>query len=170
MKNVAPGVPDLYQGGELWDLSLVDPDNRRPVDYELRRRLLDEMGKLSVEAVVSRADEGLTKLWTIFHSLHLRREHPEWFREGAAYQPIPVTGERAAHGIAFQRGEQVLAVVPRMPLRVADAWGSTSVELPTGTWTNRLTGETYAGGPVRLGTLFAKFPVALLIKEIATNA
>ena len=170
LKNMAPGVPDLYQGGELWDFSLVDPDNRRPIDYELRRRLLNEMRKLSVDAVVSRADEGLTKLWTIFHSLHLRREHPEWFREEAAYQPLVVAGERASHGIAFQRGQHVIAVVPRMPLRVSDAWGNTSIDLPQGTWTNRLTGESFAGGPVRLGALFAKFPVALLIKEIATNA
>ena len=170
LKNMAPGVPDLYQGGELWDLSLVDPDNRRPVDYDLRRRLLGEVPALSVEAVVSRADEGLTKLWTIYHSLHLRREHPEWFRGESAYQPLTVTGEKSAHGVAFQRGEHVIAVVPRMPLRVADAWGDTGIQLPDGTWTNRLSGESWTGGRVRLGSIFSKFPVALLVKESSVDA
>ena len=170
LKDTSPGVPDLYQGGELWDLSLVDPDNRRPVDYDLRQRLLGEMRELSVEAVVSRADEGLTKLWTIYHSLHLRREHPEWFRGDAAYVPLPVSGEKATHGLAFLRGDHVITVVPLMPLRVANAWGNTAVNLPEGTWTNRLTGESISGGSVRLASIFAKFPVALLVKEISSNA
>jgi len=170
LKNLAPGVPDLYQGGELWDLSLVDPDNRRPVDYETRRRLLGELAHLSVEDIVSRAEEGLTKMWTIYQSLHLRREHPDWFRGEATYQPLEVTGEKAAHGMAFQRGSSVVAIVPLMPYRIADRWGDTSVDLSEGTWTNRLTGESFEGGSVRLSAVFAKFPVALLVKETVSHA
>ncbi len=170
LKHISPGIPDLYQGAELWDLSLVDPDNRRPVDYELRRRLLAEMKELSAEEVMRRADEGLTKLWTIFHALHLRRECPEWFRGEAGYQPLEVGGEKAVHAVAFLRGEHVAAVVPRLPLRLAGAWGSTSVVLPEGRWTNRLSGESHNGGAVRVQALLAKFPVALLVKEKTQHA
>src|SRR5437660_424679 len=81
MKHTAPGVPDLYQGAELWDFSLVDPDNRRPVDYKLRANLLREITSLPAEQAVAeamrRADEGLPKLWTITRALSLRRERPQ---------------------------------------------------------------------------------------------
>ena len=80
MKYTSPGVPDLYQGGELWDLSLVDPDNRRPVDYELRRKLLNELGSMTAEQVMKRMDEGLPKLWVIHHALWLRRERSRVLR------------------------------------------------------------------------------------------
>src|SRR6201999_4198716 len=75
MKYTAPGVPDLYQGAELWDLSLVDPDNRRPVDYTLRCDLLKQVQRMAAGQVLERASEGLPKLWTIHHALKLRREH-----------------------------------------------------------------------------------------------
>ena len=96
MKHTAPGVPDLYQGGELWDLSLVDPDNRRPVDYTVRKRLLRELKRLSGDdvaaQVMARADEGLPKMWTIHQALQLRRERPECFGADADYTPIEVDG------------------------------------------------------------------------------
>jgi len=88
LKLTAPGIPDFYQGSELWDLSLVDPDNRRPVDYDLRRRLLADLaGSLSPEAIRARADEGLPKLWLIRQALHLRRRRPELFGRDATYRP-----------------------------------------------------------------------------------
>ena len=80
LKFTAPGIPDTYQGGELWDLSLVDPDNRRPVDYGVRRRMLDELhGGMEVEEILRRIDEGMPKLWVVHRALSLRKEHPEWF-------------------------------------------------------------------------------------------
>ena len=103
MKHTAPGVPDLYQGAELWDLSLVDPDNRRPVDYGLRARLLREIKQLPVaeaaDEAMRRADEGLPKLWTIHRALELRREHPESFGAQSAYTPLAVIGRKRIMGL-----------------------------------------------------------------------
>ncbi|GAC1416873.1 MAG: malto-oligosyltrehalose synthase [Acidobacteriaceae bacterium] len=169
LKHTSPGVPDLYQGSELWDLSLVDPDNRRPVDYELREKLLHELKRLTPARAalesMRRADEGLPKLWTIHRALSLRRAHRHWFGEGAAYQPLPVKGEKAEHGIAYLRGESVLTVVPRLPYTLAGLWGDTAVEVPGGRWTNHLTGETVHGGRVQLAELLGTFPVALLVRD-----
>ena len=109
MKHTAPGVPDLYQGTELWDLSLVDPDNRRPVDYEERRRLLSELmamrGDDVAAQVMARAEEGLPKMWTIHQALRLRRERPEWFGAEAGYTPLAVDGAKRDHVIAYLRGD-----------------------------------------------------------------
>ncbi len=165
MKHTAPGVPDLYQGSELWDLSLVDPDNRRPVNYQLRRSLLGEMKSLPLTAIVDRADEGLPKLWTIYRALHLRKEHPEWIGADAAYLPLDVTGRRREHVVAYLRGGRVATVVPRLTLALNGAWQDTSVTLPEGLWMNRLTGEEVPGGPFRVDRLLRQFPVALLVRE-----
>jgi len=156
-----PGVPDLYQGSELWDLSLVDPDNRRPVDYSLRRRLLDEMGNSGASDVMARADEGAPKLWLISRLLEARRERPELFG-GAPYEPMAATGSKARHVVAFARGRLVVAV-PRLLVGLGGEWGDTSVELPGGTWSDVLTGHAFEGGAaVALRTLLADFPVAVL--------
>ncbi len=116
LKYTAPGVPDLYQGTELWDLSLVDPDNRRPVDYALRKRLLCELKQMTGEDVAAqvmvRADEGLPKMWTIHKALELRRERPECFGAEAEYTPLEVDGDKHDHVIAYLRGEDVVTVVP----------------------------------------------------------
>ena len=163
-------MPDLYQGSELWDLSLVDPDNRRPVDYDLRRRLLAEMQTLTVEEIVRRGDEGMTKLWTIHQSLRLRREHSEWFRREANYTPLLARGRKREHVIAFGRGESVITVVPRHPLLLGGSWADTTLTLPEGAWIDRLSGEGHRGGIVRLDALLQKFPVALLVKEGSSHA
>ncbi len=165
MKHTAPGVPDLYQGSELWDLSLVDPDNRRPVDYELRRSLLSELRSLDVKEIMRRSEEGLPKLWTIHRALLLRKEHPEWFGADAAYEPLEVTGKRAEHAIAYARGGRVVTVVPRLTVTLDGSWQDTSVQLPEGTWTNRMTGEQMAGGATRVEEILRQFPVALLVRE-----
>lgn len=165
LKMTAPGVPDFYQGTELWDLSLVDPDNRRPVDYELRRRLLDELGKgLSPQEVLARMDDGLPKLWLIRQGLRLRRRRPGALGPESTYEPLQVSGEKADHAVAFLRGGEVAAVVPRLVLKLGGNWGDTVLDLPEGRWRNELTGEEVAGGRIGLGELLARFPVALLAR------
>jgi len=165
MKHTSPGVPDLYQGSELWDLSLVDPDNRRPVDYELRRKLLAEIEGMDAVAVMEREHEGLPKLCVIHRALHLRQEHPEYFDRNAEYSPVKAIGDNAEHVVAYMRGESLLTVVPRWMIKLGD-WGDTTLELPGGHWLNRLTGETFDGGPVSMKSLFSAFPVALLTREV----
>ena len=164
LRLACPGIPDTYQGTELWDLSLVDPDNRRPVDYELRRKLLDDLKEgPSPEEILARMDEGLPKLWLVRQGLHLRRHRPEAFGPQGDYRPLPVRGARAGHAIAFARGGAVVAIAPRLVLGL-EGWEDTVVDLPEGTWRNLLTGEggeEVEGGERRLGMLLARFPVAL---------
>jgi (1->4)-alpha-D-glucan 1-alpha-D-glucosylmutase len=169
LKNTAPGVPDQYQGSELWDLSLVDPDNRRPVDYELRRRLLGELQGLSPQEIVERMDAGLPKLHIVHQSLLLRREHPEWFGREAAYRPLHASGPKSQHAVACLRGELVLVLAPRHVHTLAGEWEGTTLQVPQGTWLNRLTGEcidSCAGGCAKpIEQLLRDFPVALLTRE-----
>jgi len=168
LKLTCPGVPDIYQGTELWDLSLVDPDNRRPVDYALRHRLLGELEGLKVAAVMARADEGLPKLWLITRALALRRRRPAAFGPEGAYTPLAVEGPAADHVVAFSRGGEVATVVPRFPLKRRGEWGDTRVILPAGEWRNELTGEDISGRAVPAARLFASFPVALLARREAS--
>ena len=174
LKSIAPGVPDLYQGGELWDLSLVDPDNRRPVDYGLRCKLLEELEQLSGDDIAAqimrRSVEGLPKMWVIYQSLHLRREHPEWFGADAAYTALSAEGSKAEHVIACIRGDSVVAVAPRLILKLDRAWRRTRVTLPEGHWRNRLTRENIGGGSIEVESLLRHFPVALFTREIVANA
>jgi len=163
IRYTAPGVPDTYQGSELWDLSLVDPDNRRPVDYDLRRQMLAELeAGMDVEEIVRRMDSGLPKLWVAHNALHLRREHPEWFGGEAAYTPIIAEGAKSDHLVGYCRGDRVAVFVPRWTLKLGGNWSASTVELPPGQWKNILTRETVTGGRVRVQTLFERFPVALL--------
>ena len=167
LKLASPGVPDLYQGTELWALSLVDPDNRRAVDFELRRRLLREVASCSTEELTASLDDpddpGLSKMAVVRSTLALRERRAATFESGA-YRPITPTGERAGHVVAFGRGDDVVAVVPRLPARLAAAggWSDTALELPAGTWTDAFTGERVDGGHVEVGRLLRRFPLALL--------
>jgi (1->4)-alpha-D-glucan 1-alpha-D-glucosylmutase len=165
LKLTAPGIPDLYQGSELWDLSLVDPDNRRPVDYDLRRRLLCEILRLDVKQVWSRMDEGLPKLWTTYHALRVRRQHPDCFAERGGYMPFRARGPKAAHVVAYLRGASVLAVAPRLIVKLASKWGDTTLKVPEGNWKNELSGQQFTGGEVKVSDLLDAFPVALLLKQ-----
>ncbi len=158
IKLTAPGVPDIYQGTELWDLRLADPDNRRPVDYNQRRKLLTELRTLSPQAILDRSDEGLPKMWVIRQALHLRRAHSEAFGPQASYRGLRVTGDQA---VAFLRGNQVITVVPRFE-RHDD---SAVIPLPPGRWQNLLTGDEVEGGEIQLAQLLSRFPVALLVRE-----
>ncbi len=161
LKHTAPGVPDLYQGGELWDLSLVDPDNRRPVDYKLRRKLIQELPRLQPAQILERMDEGLPKLHLISQALHLRKQHPDWFGPDAAYTPLEAKGMAAANLIAYARGTHVLTIAPRCTAGVS--WSDTTFTLPEGAWHNILSGNTELSGTIRIEELFAAFPVALLV-------
>ncbi|HEX6902404.1 MAG TPA: malto-oligosyltrehalose synthase [Thermoanaerobaculia bacterium] len=163
LKIAAPGVPDFYQGSEIWDLSLVDPDNRRPVDYELRRRMLEDLKRgMTPEEILARMDDGLPKLWVLRQGLHLRRRRPELFGPEADYQPLQAAGPRADHAVAFARGGGVAVVVPRLVIRLGGDWEGTTVDLPPGRWRDELTGEEVEGGRRSAAGLLARFPVALL--------
>jgi len=164
IKLTAPGVPDFYQGTELWDLSLVDPDNRRPVDFDLRLRLLSELKKLAPEEIIARMDEGLPKLWIIYQALGLRKQLPEVFCSGD-YRPLYAPGQKADHVVVFLRGEEVVTVVPRRLLSLNGEWGETWLKLPQGHWRNHLTGDNFKGGKAMVRDILARFPVALLSKE-----
>jgi (1->4)-alpha-D-glucan 1-alpha-D-glucosylmutase len=166
IKMTAPGVPDFYQGTESWDLSLVDPDNRRPVDFAKHARLLDRCGDLDAAAVVSDWNSGLPKLWMIARTLRLRRELPQAFRPDSRYQPLVAQGANLGRLLAYQRGEDLIAVVPRFTLSLKDGWEDTSLNLPKGRWRNCFTG-TELSGTVPPELLFGAFPVALLVRRAA---
>ena len=166
VKLTAPGVPDLYQGTEVWDLSLVDPDNRRPVDFCTRGALLDELGSLDAGEVLRRSEEGLPKLHATAAALALRRRRPEAFAGGRAgrYRPVAAAGHAAANVVAFTRGDRVAVVVPRLVLGLErrGGWRDTTVELCPRGWRNLLTGDEVDGAGVSLRSLLGTFPVALL--------
>ncbi len=163
IKLTAPGVPDVYQGNEIWDMSLVDPDNRRPVDFDVRRKLLKELeAGMTPEAILARSDDGLTKMHVTRQALHLRRQRPDLFTKGGSYTPLTPTGTKADHVVAFQRGDGAVTVAVRLPIKLAGNWGDTTITLPAGTWTNEFTGDQVRGGPTRLADLLKRFPVALL--------
>lgn len=121
LKLTAPGVPDIYQGCELWDLSMVDPDNRRPVDVALRQRLLGSLGEGPLPAEPARWQDGAVKQELIRRTLALRARHPELFREGA-YRPLPARGQRAGNLVAFVRQMGEATVVVAVPLLTARLW------------------------------------------------
>ncbi|GAA1948629.1 malto-oligosyltrehalose synthase [Nocardioides panacihumi] len=154
-----PGVPDVYQGSELWEQSLVDPDNRRPVDLDLRTGLLDSLD--APPPLTDALDEGgAAKLHLVRRALTLRRDRPDLF---AGYTPVPAVGPAADHVVAFDRGG-ALTVATRMPvgLERAGGWQGTRLELPPGRWRDELSGaETTTG---QLGCLLAVYPVALLVR------
>jgi (1->4)-alpha-D-glucan 1-alpha-D-glucosylmutase len=166
IKYTAPGVPDTFQGSELWDLRLVDPDNRGPVDYASRRSMLAELRNgMSVEEIMKKIDFGLPKLWVSYCALRLRKENPAWFGNDAAYVPMIVEGSKKEYLVAYLRGVSVAICVPRWNLMRGDSWAATTVMLPGGRWKNVLTGDFWDGGTVRLWALLRRFPVALLTKE-----
>jgi len=165
VKLTLPGLPDFYQGSELWDLRLVDPDNRQPVDFALRRALLARCRELDAESALRELEQGTPKLWLIARTLRLRAREPERF--AGPYVPLEVRGPDAQAVLAFSRGAAGAAlatVVPRWPVRAAALGGDVMVALPRGRWRDVLSeqdldaGET--GVPVR--ALWARFPVALL--------
>jgi (1->4)-alpha-D-glucan 1-alpha-D-glucosylmutase len=163
IKMVAPGLPDFYQGTELWDLSLVDPDNRRPVDFDLRAQLLQRAHGMQAADVLQEWESGLPKLWMTTKILTLRRERSELFAAASRYQPLVAQGSHLAKLLAFRRGENLIAVVPRFTTTLGGAWGDTRLPLPGGQWRNCFTDEVVQR-EITPGSLFEAFPVALLLK------
>jgi (1->4)-alpha-D-glucan 1-alpha-D-glucosylmutase len=164
LKMTAPGIPDTYQGMELWGLFLVDPDNRQPVDYELRRRMLHEMDDLSVEHIVARGREGLSKLWITRQALRVRNALPGCFDVRGCYQALWASGPKAANMVAYRRGKDVIVAAPRW-LMSRGSWEDTYLDIPEGRWKNQLTGNILEGGRIEAGALLRSFPVALLTRD-----
>ncbi|HWB01535.1 MAG TPA: malto-oligosyltrehalose synthase [Verrucomicrobiales bacterium] len=158
----APGIPDIYQGTEMWDYSLVDPDNRRPVDFSLRRDVLDQLPDLTPSPEAWCVPS--TKLWLIHRTLQVRRSHPRFFGGSSPYRPLFVEGSQASRLIAFTRGEEnVAVVVPRFTFG-KPAWEDTRIPLPGGLWVDQFSGLTLRDA-VDPSQLFAQFPVALLLNS-----
>jgi (1->4)-alpha-D-glucan 1-alpha-D-glucosylmutase len=185
IKTTAPGVPDFYQGTEVWNLSLVDPDNRRPVDYAHRQALLSQLprvdngGVANVDDLVAASADGRIKLYVTATALRARRADPDLHLRGD-YVGLAVTGQRAAHVFAFARvfeGRVAITIVPRLPATLLPdsaaspvgphVWRDTRVVLPEGiaeqAWTNVFTGEMVVGeGHLAVAEVLQRFPVALL--------
>ncbi len=155
-----PGVPDVYQGSESFEGSLVDPDNRRPVDFVALAATLDDLE--SAESGPPAFDAPSAKLWVTRHALHARRDRPELFTD---YTPLVLEGPRRTHLLAFDRGGAV-TLATRLPvgLRRLGGWGDTTVPLPAGTYTDVFTGARYRDS-VGLAPLFGHYPVALLLLD-----
>jgi (1->4)-alpha-D-glucan 1-alpha-D-glucosylmutase len=143
----APGVPDVYQGTELWEDSLVDPDNRRPVDYQAGRQAL--------------AAKGHPKMTVTESALQLRRRRSTTFIAGR-YTPLFAKGPTREHIVSFGRGDDVVVAVSRWTLKLAEkGWGGTLLALPQGRWRDCITGQQWSDS-VPAEDLFATMPVAML--------
>jgi (1->4)-alpha-D-glucan 1-alpha-D-glucosylmutase len=189
LKMTSPGVPDVYQGNEIWDFSLVDPDNRRPVDFEQRKKLLTTLRALDPSDVSTLLEDGIwqdgrPKLYLTRRALETRHKSPELFA-GGEYIALGISGGRKEHLVAFARKlreEVAITVAPRLHARITpaegsllpaqEAWHDTSILLPDNlpevTYRNVLTGETittleHDGRPsLNVGQILRNFPVALL--------
>ena len=194
LKLMAPGNPDIYQGTELWDFSLVDPDNRRPVDFALRRRFLCELRSstdfLSLcQKLLANYEDGRIKLWVTMRGLEFRREHPELFRRGI-YIPLEATSLNQ-HLCAFARvleheehSEIAIVAVPRFSYTLAGGevepptgklWGDATISLPSqapSEFENIFTGERVQAndGIILCRELFSSFPVCVLSGATAKAA
>ena len=186
-----PGVPDVYQGCELAGLALVDPDNRRPVDFNRRKDLLTALGDGTLpqptapaegaqlsDASGAQAELDAAKLLVTSRALRLRRAHPDWF--AGEYQQLQASGAAAAHVVAFCRSSRAVTVATRLPggLRRSGGWRDTALTVPSGHWQDLLTSAEFraagrTGGRLRLADVTAELPVALLVPtddEVATTA
>jgi (1->4)-alpha-D-glucan 1-alpha-D-glucosylmutase len=179
LKLTSPGVPDIYQGTEIWDDSLVDPDNRRMPDFERRIEILSQFKDVDLDELVESRLDGRLKLFITATLLNLSREHKRVF-EGGDYIPIKVEGASADHVVSYIRtsGERhVLVVTPRLAHRLAASkastvrdraiWQGTSLELPANMrdvqWTDAFTGDAFDGTPGGIEKLFTTLPLAVLV-------
>ncbi|HEY9871814.1 MAG TPA: hypothetical protein V6D12_00140, partial [Candidatus Obscuribacterales bacterium] len=187
LKYTNPGVPDTYQGTELWDLSMVDPDNRRPVNYEQRIWLLHDLKEKAktdilklIDDLLSSKEDGRIKLFLTNKVLQARKENLAVFQEGD-YQPLKVVGKFQDHIVAFARsfeGKSAIAIAPRFLTSLIQpgeyplgeqVWADTQLQLPQGspsTWRDVITDQTISGsGGVAIGQILQHFPVALLVSQ-----
>ena len=189
LKIVSPGVPDFYQGTELWDFSLVDPDNRRPVDYELRMRMLEDIRKRTARPaqlareLMKDKESGEIKLYVTHKALTFRRQNRELFERGE-YLTLDAVGSRSDHVCLLARRigkKRLIAAVPRFLMRLtaaeseplgAEVWNDTAIVIPFADagaqYYNIFTGETVTAieldstTVLPLAAVFSVFPVALL--------
>ncbi|HJT45885.1 MAG TPA: malto-oligosyltrehalose synthase [Chthoniobacterales bacterium] len=175
LKLTAPGVPDIYQGSELWNFSLVDPDNRRPVDYKLRAEMLSGLSDQTPQQLLERWPDGSIKMLITQRALNYRLQHVDLFRRGK-YLPLRAAGTFADCCVAFARelaGERVVVIAPRLSSRVGfppigDRWKDTTIELPDGfplqRWSEVLTGHEFRikERRLRMSDVMAVLPVAAL--------
>jgi (1->4)-alpha-D-glucan 1-alpha-D-glucosylmutase len=162
VKLTAPGVPDIYQGTEVWDLSLVDPDNRRPVDFLQRASILDALREADAAAALGRADAGGPKLFVTRRALAVRNALPEAFGSDSSYEPLRAQGSKASHVVSFVRGGRAITVVPRLVLGLAGSWDDTTIQLPDGRWRDELSDREFEG-KTKMSELCEQLPVALLV-------
>jgi len=162
-----PGVPDIYQGTELWEDSLVDPDNRRRVDFAQRQTMLTALNRLPADSgqlagLPALDGTGLAKLWVVSRALRARRDHPDLFN---GYTPLRIDGPRQENLVVFDRGGAI-TLATRLPagLSAAGGWGSTTVPLPPGRYRDVFTGATHGGAP-SVAEVLRQYPVALLLAE-----
>jgi (1->4)-alpha-D-glucan 1-alpha-D-glucosylmutase len=190
LKLTVPGVPDLYQGSELWDLNLVDPDNRRPVDFDKRAQMVGRLGEMlqsgsnaACPQLLEHWPDGMVKLFVVWRLLSLRRSRPKVFQKGN-YVPIEAAGTRADHLLSFVRTDAestLLVCVPRLLMRLIspsapfatgdDVWADTFLavpeELAETSWRNVFTGDsleaaaTYEDRQIPAAALLRMFPVAV---------
>lgn len=163
LKLTAPGVPDIYQGSEIWNYSLVDPDNRLPIDFNLRKKLFKKMLILSPKKILQHMDTGMPKMWVTYKILELRKKYPNFF-QNAEYSPVFLHGEKLQNGIAYLRAKKVLVVVPRLLLSLNNNWSNTWLEIPKGNWWNIFTNECFSGEKILVSNILKNFPVAVLLK------
>jgi len=191
LKIAAPGVPDFYQGTELWDLSLVDPDNRRPVDFEERERFLQEIKRKEeldvvslVEELLSTREDGRIKLFTIYRALNVRKQHKKLFDSGD-YIPLRVAGKRSKHIVAFARRKETvwaIAVAPRFLASLTEpdelplgkgVWQDTSIEMPSASpqvWRQVFTDQVIdSKNRLSVAEVFRLFPIGFLIGGVASS-
>jgi (1->4)-alpha-D-glucan 1-alpha-D-glucosylmutase len=155
-----PGVPDVYQGSELWEDSLVDPDNRRPVDFVSRHAALTAQGQLTAPPALDATASA--KLWVVSRALRARREHPDLF---TGYTPLLAVGPNRDHLVAFDSGGAI-TLATRLPvgLSAAGGWGDTTVSLPPGQYRDAFTGTRHTG-ELSVADALGRYPVALLLRE-----
>jgi (1->4)-alpha-D-glucan 1-alpha-D-glucosylmutase len=169
LRLTSPGMPDLYQGNEVWDFSLIDPDNRRPVDFNRRKHLLAKLGSRSPEDLWEHWQDGGIKMQVVRSLLNLRRENPDLFTKGE-YIPLAPAGEKADDAVAFLRlfdSTELLVVVPRRLGKEENlTWNETFLSPPhTHPWKNVLTGARLKpeGDSIALDTIFSEWPVAVFV-------
>jgi (1->4)-alpha-D-glucan 1-alpha-D-glucosylmutase len=172
LKCTTPGVPDFYQGTELWNFTLVDPDNRRPVDYEVRRKLLEALPGRTPGDLYRNWGDGGIKMYVIQRLLQARRKHTALIDHGS-YEPVPLGGLHAHRAIAFRRvheGQSMAIIVPRLTETLGrptgDVWRDTLVCLPAGQWRNVFTDEIVeSNGGVLVSVALKEFPVACFVSD-----
>jgi (1->4)-alpha-D-glucan 1-alpha-D-glucosylmutase len=163
LKLTAPGVPDTYQGNEVFRYDLTDPDNRRPIDYPVLTAKLRQIEQANCTELLASRDPDLRKLYVTHRLLQLRRSFPAWFGAEASYRPIAGSGRHAERILSFARGTQLIVAVPRLTAAIADNWGDSRIELPRGTWENVLCAARVRDGLA--SELFAQIPAAVLVRK-----